>query len=349
MSSRNMIASNTAVFSSIDKYCVNCEEPLSTAGQPRWISTTSSERRLLMDATLVAELSLSTSLKLARYDLSGRSYFVSSGFDLKEVPDPIQASGLDAGLLTAFLSELIPTPSAIASRVRDVVDVADKTSTPGYAGHDPSLISGLYPNILMFTIDDLLIEESFKIFFLICLYDRRCLQQWIDVDLGGILSLITELNPLFVPYEILCSSVLEMDPAALFLAFYRCLEALYAHTQTHRLMTQLGVSKQWTEMARTLEETLGWYPREEPSLEALLKHAVIDDLQSVASSLDDEIPSDARPAAYVAKRIYQLRNALVHYRPFQQKFSFKGTNWNRLCEAMALLVLHIYGEVSRVW
>jgi hypothetical protein len=94
---------------------------------------------------------------------------------------------------------------------------------------------------------------------------------------------------------------------------------------------------------------LGWYPREEPSLEALLKHAVIDDLQSVASSLDDEIPSDARPAAYVAKRIYQLRNALVHYRPFQQKFSFKGTNWNRLCEAMALLVLHIYGEVSRVW
>jgi hypothetical protein len=102
-------------------------------------------------------------------------------------------------------------------------------------------------------------------------------------------------------------------------------------------------------MALTLEETLGWHPREESSLEALLGHAVTDDLRSIASSLDDEVPSDARPAAYVAKRIYQLRNALVHYRPYQQKFSFKGTDWNRLCEAMALLVLHIYGEVSGAW
>jgi len=114
-------------------------------------------------------------------------------------------------------------------------------------------------------------------------------------------------------------------------------------------MTELGIARPWTDMARTLEETLGWYPREEPSLEALLGHAVIDDLRNAASSIDAEIPPDAKPAAYVAKRIYQLRNALVHYRPFHQHFSFKETNWNRLCEAMALLVLHVYGEVSRVW
>jgi hypothetical protein len=232
-----MIAANTAVFGSLDKYCLDCEEPLSNAGQPRWISTTSSERRLLVDATLVAELSLSTSLKLARFDLSGRSYFVTSGFDLKEVPDPIQAVDLDAGLLTAFLSKLNPAPAALPSKVRDIVEVADKTSTPGYTGHDPLLISSLYSNILTFSIENLLIEVSFKIFFLICLYDKRCIQQWIDADLAKILNLVTELNPAFVPYEILCNSVLEVDPGALFLAFYRCLEALYAHTQTHRLMT----------------------------------------------------------------------------------------------------------------
>jgi hypothetical protein len=186
-------------------------------------------------------------------------------------------------------------------------------------------------------------------FFLICLADRRRIEQWIDEQLAATLNMITELSPAYIPFQILCRSVLDMDPRALFLALYRCLEALYAHSQTQRLMIALEISKPWAEMAETLEAALGWYPREEPSLEALLAHAVAEDLQATAVALNDAIPPDARSEPYVAKRIYQLRNALVHYRPFHRKFSFEEVDWNRLCEAMALLVFHIYGEINKGW
>jgi len=340
-----MIAANTAIFRSLDKYCLAHEDPLSNAGAPRWIRTTSFQRQFLMHAVLVEELSFSPTLKLARFDFSNRALFISSGFDSVDLPASLQVHDIDGGVLTAFLSEVHLAPMVPPSQIRNAIEVADKDSTPGYDGHDPVFVSSLYPKMQAFSVEDLLAEESFKIFFLICLSDRRA-QQWIDSQLAEVLSLLIQLNPASIPYRVLCGSVLETEPSALFLAFYRCLEALYAHTQTRRLMDSLEISKPWTEMAHILEETLGWYPREEQSLERLLGYGVVEDLKAVASAMNVQIPSESRPSTFVAKRIYLLRNAVVHYRPFHQKFSFKETNWNRLCEAMALIVLHIYSEVK---
>ncbi len=349
MSSRNMKEANIAVFSSLDQYCLSRAEPISNAGQPRWIKTSSFGRRFLKCATLVDELAYSATLKTARFDLANRAYFVTSGFDVPEAPDRLRTEGLDGGLLTTFLAEIAPSPVAQPSEIHDVVGFADKTYAPDYEGHDPSLVASLYPKIQVFSIQDLLKEESFKVFFIICLSDRR-IEQWIDAQLAETLNVVTKSSPTAIPYETLCRSILDMDPSALFLALYRCLEALYAHTQTHQLMTALDMSKPWTEMAQTLEETLGWYPREEPSLEALLQHAAPENLQEVVSALDDTIPDGTRSSSYAAKRIYQLRNALVHYRPFHRsKSSFKHLDWNRLCEAMVLLVVRIYGEVNKSW
>jgi len=349
MQSRNMIQANTVVFSALDEYCLRRGEPLSNAGKPRWITTDKPGKAFLKFATLVEALPFSSSVKIARFDFYNRAFLVTTGLDVPEAPSVFQVEDLDGGRLTALLSELNPTPIVLPSQIRDVVEVADKESSSNYEGHDYQLLSGLYPKIQVFSVTDLLREESFKMFFLICLADRRRIDQWIDEQLATILNMIAELSPAYIPFQILCRSVLDMDPSALFLSLYRCLEALYAHTHTQRLMTALNVSKPWVEMAETLETTLGWYPREEPSLEALLGHAVEYDLQATAAALNDPIPAGTRSEPFVAKRIYQLRNALVHYRPFNQKFSFKEVDWNRLCETMALLVFHIYGEINKGW
>jgi hypothetical protein len=346
MSQRNMIAANTSVFGALDEYCASRSEPLSNAGLPRWICTTSSGRRFLKDAVLVEELSLSALVKIARFEHSNRAFFVTSGFDIPDPPDILQVEEVDGGLLTAFLFEVKPSPAAFPSFIRNVVEVADLQSDPSYEGHDPLSICGMYPKIQVFSVEDLVQEQSFNTFLLLCLSDRRRIDQWIDAQLAETLNEIARLSPASIPYEILCRSVLDMDPGALFLALYRCLEALYSHTQTRRLMTVLEISKPWSEMAQTLEETLGWHPREEPSLEALLSHAVPEDLQGVASALRAEIPDSEKSATYVARKIYQLRNALVHYRPFHRKFPLEDINWNRMCEAMALLVFHIYCEIN---
>jgi hypothetical protein len=80
MPSRNKIAANTAVFKLLDGYCSLRDEPLANAGAPRWISTTKGDREFLVRAILAEQLSFSTSVKVARYDLSNRAYFrVCSG------------------------------------------------------------------------------------------------------------------------------------------------------------------------------------------------------------------------------------------------------------------------------
>jgi hypothetical protein len=346
MPSRNMIAANVTIFEAIDEYCRRRGDVLGTANHPRWINTTSQERGALKHAKLTSKVSLSASIKLARFDLYNRIYFLTSGLDTLDVPNELQVEDINAGLVTAFLSELQPTPIASFAKVRDIVDVESKTTSQFYNGHRASAMAELYPRIQIFSAHALGLDESLKVFFLLCLDDRRRTEQWIDADLAQNLRTIALLNPAALPYRILYGPLLEIDPASLFLALYRCLEAVYAYTHTKDLACQLHLAIPWTELAQTLEEVLAWYPREEPSLEALLYHSIPDDLDAVLDALKEAPDPNARKEALVARRVYSLRNALVHYRPFHQSVSFERIDWNRLCEAMALLVFHTYSSIN---
>src|SRR5437868_13171482 len=54
----------------------------------------------------------------------------------------------------------------------------------------------------------------------------------------------------------LCRSLFDADPAALFLALYRCLEALYAYSASTKLIGEFGLDRSWTEVAVALEKQL---------------------------------------------------------------------------------------------
>jgi len=343
---RNMIEANKAIFQVLDEYCARAGEPIQNSGTARWITTTSATRQFLKNAALIKSLSFSPSLKLARFDYLEQSFFVTFGFVITEFLTDLDREELDGGKLTAFLSELRPAPSASPAQIRDVVEFADKDASPEYDGHDSDLLARLFPPVQLFSTKRLLLEESYRVFFLICLSFTNRPDHWIDNRLAEVLRLIAEMSPQTVPYGTLCRSILDKDPGALFLALYRCLESLYAYTQSLELMGKLGISRRWSEMAQTLEEVLGWYPREEASLEALLAHALEHDLRSIAIAVNEPIPTGTRVDAFVAKRIYQLRNALVHYRPFHQVRSLDRVDWNRLCEYMALLIFHIYTAIE---
>ncbi len=346
MPSRNMIAANKAIFASLDDYCSVRGEPLANAGRPRWIRTAPLERRFLKESVLVHQLSFSPSVKLARFDFSNRAVFFSSGLETFEPPGQLRTEDLDGGSLTAFLSDVGLLPVVSPAQIRDAVEVEDKLSTPTYDGHDPVLISNLYSGIQVFSMDDLAQEESFKLFFLICLCDQRR-ARWIDDRLLAKLRSLAELSSLSIPYQTLCRSILDLDPSSVFLSLYRCLEAQYAYSHTGRLMAALQLSTPWIDVARTLEETLGWYPREEPSLESLLTYAQRESLEAVAAALNEVVPANSRIESFVARKVYQLRNTVVHYRPLQQKVSTDGINWNRLCESVSTLVFDVYEAISR--
>jgi len=344
MASRNKIESNNKIFSDLDKYCALNGELLQNSNEARWIiSEKGKDQRRLVKAVLMSSISLGASLKVARFNLDNSSLFCTIGLELPSDVAGLWGEDIGGGMLTAILSEFLPTPKASAVEVKNIIGIGK--STAGYIGHDASQILQLYPVVRVFSGFDLSEAETARIYFLICLADRFRAGVWMDSSLRANLELIAELSPIAIPYRILCRSLFDTDPGAVFLALYRCLEALYAYSHTSELMRKLDVSLEWNHVARILEETLAWRPREEPSLGVLLQHAVSEDLRTMLSALNDKLPEKADLVNYTAKKMYQLRNSLVHYRAFHQSFDHEIIDWNRLCEATALMVLHIYSSI----
>jgi hypothetical protein len=345
MPSRNKIAANASIFQRLDSYCVNRGEPVANEGAGRWIETGEQDREFLVYARLVQMLSLSPSLKIARFDYAKRSFFITAGFDLLETPEAMQEEDLSGGILTACLSEMALRPIAKPIEIRDVVEVGDVT-LGGYFGHDPFQMASLFPSIQILSSELLVQDESANVFLLLCLSDRRRYDHWIDNELAAKITKMANISATAIPYEVLCRAVLDFDPAALFLALYRSQEALYSREKTMALISSLGISRSWLEMAQQLEFHLSWYPREEPSLEALFRSASLPDLARLLKALGEGLKEDNNIQAFAARRVYALRNALVHYRPFHQAYSFDKIDWNRLCEAMSSLVMDFYDTTA---
>lgn len=344
MASRNKIEENRKVFSGLDEYCsVNGEQLPNTVGG-RWIvSAKGTDQRRLVKADLTSVMSLGASLKIARFDLDEVSLFCTVGLELPDEIAGLLDEEVGGGMLTAILSELRPMPKASPLEVKNAIGTG--RNTVGYMGHEAFEISQLYPTVRVFSGLDVSSDETPRIYFLICLADRIRAGVWMDNRLRANLELIAELSPVAIPYRILCRSLFDTDPSAVFLALYRCLEALYAYSHTSELMGKLGMNLDWNHVAQVLEETLAWRPREEPSLGLLLQKAVSEDLRAMLSALGTILPEKSDLVNYTTKKMYQLRNSLVHYRAFHQSFDPDSIDWNRLCEATALMVLHIYSSI----
>jgi hypothetical protein len=131
---------------------------------------------------------------------------------------------------------------------------------------------------------------------------------------------------------------------------YRCLEPIYAYSSAREVIAALKLKHDWAEVAATLEDTLGWRPREENSLTALLTYGADQDHNAIFAALGEAAPdmNSGSVSAAAGRRIYKLRNDLVHFRPSQVRIDYSMVNWNALCEAAAALVCYIYAEVFAV-
>jgi hypothetical protein len=341
--SRNKIDANTDVFRRLDEYCGRRGEPILNAGTARWIQTqkTDADREFLVYSSKVQELLLSPTLRIGRFDHRNRSYFITAGFDFPEIPEELQEEDLTGGMLTAFLSEMTLRPVATPIEVREVVEVADNKAA-GYDGHDCTQIASLFPLIQVVSSEILADNNSSNIFLLLCLCDRRRYDHWIDEDLAAAIKGLSNLSTSAIPFDLLCRAVLDFDPSSLFLALYRCMEALYSREKTMALMNDLGIQKDWAVVAQSLESQLGWYPREEASLEDLLTHAKEADMNAAVSALNESVPEESKISSFTARRVYALRNGLVHYRSFRSLPYLSKIDWCRLCEAMVSVVSDVY-------
>ncbi len=342
--SRSLIESNTIIFSALDRFCEARGEPLRNAGTPRWIASVPDDRRFMMHAAVVDKTSFSPTKLIARGELDQTFYLFIVGFDTTDIPAGFEEADVTASHITVILSEGNVRPRLSPLEIRDLVEVGDKHSEPSYVGHEVESIRRIFPPVRVFKTKEAL-SSPWKTYFRVCLYECSFLQAWIDEETIATLHAVCDLDADLIPYKVLCRSIFDSDPGSLFLALYRCLERLYAFSSARELSLELNSNHSWDVVASALEDKLGWWPKEEGSLEKLLHMASSNDLESIFKAMNEVAPAMPDRVRVAARRVYKLRNSLVHYRPSHSATSHDRYEWNKICTAMAGIVLDVHQSV----
>lgn len=344
--SRNMVEVNQAIFSRLDDHCASHDLALKNAGTPRWVESRSPDRRFIKAAHLIDRVSMGPTRTILRFDLDGTSYFTCLGLSRDVEISGVPFVSPTPGQATTCIYEAIPRPVLDLSIIRQFVEFSDSTADDSYQGHPADGLLTVFPQMAVGQFPELPAEETWRYFFLITLCEVRE-SSWMSEDLIQTLRAVCELDPSKIPYRTLCRSIFDTDPSALFLALYRCIEALYAYDSAKRVGRALDLDADWSEIAVALEDEIGWHPREEGSLEKLMQLAELFDLNGICVALkvtDVPLEKDAM-ARRAAKAVYKMRNSLVHYRPSHHKVDIGGTDWDKSCAYLASIVLSIYYAV----
>ena len=301
----------------------------------------------MMDAKVGDAVHFGPHRKLARLNISSRSYLCTIGFERNQGFLNQAELDLNAAFSTVALAELKPKPTASTAEIREVVEWSDKVNDPEYGGHDHERVVSLFPRVRIYGLEEAREGATWNVFFQACVDECDLGASWVEGKLAYTLRSMCGLDQDRIPYRVLCRSIFDGDKSSFFLALYRCLESLYAYSSSHSLARTLKLDVSWDEIARALEDNLGWHPREEDSLTRLTKFASAVDLREILSELSKLPPPDDFEALSVraSKAIYKLRNSIVHYRPAQHKIEMDAFNWEKICGAMVGIVVDVYEAV----
>jgi hypothetical protein len=342
-----MIQAHREIFRILDDFCSARKDPVQNAAEIRYISgPTTEEKKFLQEAQCKIKLEFTATRRTILYDFENKSYFCLIGFDNSSDFSSIHEELVNGGNFTAVIADLMPKPVASTSEIRNIVEAQDKRLGASYKGHSQELIATLFPSVRIFSGEQVTEEEAYRAFFRFCLFECQFNDFWISTDLAQSLIQLCDVDSLKIPYQTLCRSIFDADPAALFLGLYRCIEALYALKTTSLLIGELSLKIDWNDMCVLLEKRLGWRAPEAASLNSLLTLGDEQDLKNVLHAIghssDFEMPALANAAG---RQIYSLRNALVHFRPIHHKTEFERVDWNQLCRSIASLVHDIYEKI----
>jgi len=280
---------------------------------------------------------------LALLTLPDREQLIgATGFEVELDMPELDEFDASVGIQLALLSEVGPQPIASTSTVRNIVEVDDMTN-PSYEGHDFASVSGLFPVVRAWKTFNVADDDSiWQIFLMISVKECQFGGSWIDDRLAEELTALAQLHVPSLPYRALCHSIFDLDPRSLFLALYRCIEATYAYETCQRLVDHLSLDTDWQSLAQALALTASWRPSEASSLQLSLRYALDNDLEDICRVLKTDGGNDLRVRA--GRAIYDLRNRIVHYRPWLDRTSIDDLDWDQICVSLVRIVLDVFHQ-----
>lgn len=322
-------------------------------GQKRAIRTDDFEKAWLKGLELRSSnhLLLDAASRFALGEYDGSLYLIGVGVDIIQPPSELQPVPVNAGIFTAIAHELcvpiIPIPN-LAERLLEYVFYPVEGE---YELIDLEVVASFFQKISLYVVEPTsAIAEDYEfglrpaIAAIIGAPSVRPLA-WRATALDRFAFMVRDPEER-APFHLLLRALTETRDDAAFLALYRCVEQLFPVPAIADLSAELGLATPALGVAAAIERHLGWRRREEDAIAQLfaeLDSALIDRMLPVVGAVAHN-ESRSRP---VSKRVYELRNQCVHFRPAHALGeALTVADWGLLTDLMLEIVQALYARYA---
>lgn len=349
---------NTALFNILIEYAASLNEIILDSDKARYIAKRTDEDSALLSDASLESLLIGRRIRLVKISHEEQLYFCLFGIPSVEVsPTGMESINLTPALLTCAVLEAKISPIATGFGVKDAIE-ADFIGVQGYNGHALEKIVELFPPMLAFEGANNY-EYQHDLQRVIGSFLARSLDnQQIDLEQNTVVSLIDffEANSTYIPFGILARSLISITWEGLFLDLYRCIEQIYSCIKVSALREDWDSSRPVRQLAELLELHLAWRPKEDEAFGSILEKCDPSLIRQACALLNLPLEetaiesgvkvlrprSDDKLAKSVAKKLYGIRNNLVHYRPVNEIINKSDQEWNATIRLMLALVHEAY-------
>lgn len=298
---------------------------------------------LPLDGWLLLEDDLVQGAELGRTESEGAEVTggeVASEAEVADTP-PL------AAIWEVIINELQVLPTGSPYELADIILGAPESSFAGVYEVCWEQLRDQYPVINFYALDLLVAQDSalqfdvgdeWRAMSTAVLHAGRTDESWMSEETVNALRELITSGSSEIPFHSLARSFLDLDPRSLFMALYRCLEATYSFHPMAELRDRLGMEHDWQEVARALADVLKWRPQEEDSLAKMLNLAEENLVRDLGAALQADLREASNPGKTVAKKLYALRNAIVHHRPGLSTDDQAVDDWDEVCSTLSRVV-----------
>lgn len=348
MASRNRRGMSAALFERLFATASQRGLEIANATEKRFIRRLSDEDAELMAGGDTRSLVISRQVRLVRITFKGEIFFCVFGLATPEhLPFGLELTDLTPAIFAIGVLEarIQPSSSISASDIRDAIE-EDFIGSPEYQGHQLDDIARLFPRASVYRVvqDEPYLHSDHRV--LGSLLARSYADGPIQIMSPTIekLWVTFEAGSRFIPYQNLVQGLMAISWEHLFLETYRCLEQLYAEPRVSALRDQWHSTLSLRELAAMLERHLSWRPKEDEALCKIIASCDGACLVSlcVAFGMHEPLEDLALRAERTSRKIYDLRNNVVHYRPIHETIQKTDAEWDCIVFALLDVVNQVY-------
>lgn len=346
------MAMSNVIFGRLIAFADALGVPINDPTTTRFLARHSDEDADLMAKAKVTFYDVTRKIRLFRLVHNECVYFCVFGLPkLEELPTGLDEHPLTPGILQSCIVEgdIQPRRTVSGYDIKDAIEIVPLNDEGRYVGHDFAPVAALFPPAAVFkasTNEDFHSSNLRVISALIAQsYEDGPLELG-EQNIRSLVGIIEGGSP-HIPFENLLQGMLSIYWSSLFLELYRCIEQLYAAPRIIKLCEHWPSKLPIHDLARQIEKSLGWRPKEDEALAGLLAECDTSTVEAACSAfnvLEADEDQKSTPSERLAKTIYKLRNSIVHFRPATKVEKKGDAEWRVITDAMINLVDELYAK-----